>query len=69
MISDGISDDIPPQMSRHKLERCSPHKAACHPTMCDVINDVIQLNVALQKQLDDCIQTFHLGIYGRKISF
>ena len=23
-----------------KLERCKSHKAACHPTKCDVINDV-----------------------------
>ena len=23
-----------------KLERCKPHKAACHPTQCDAINDV-----------------------------
>ena len=23
-----------------KLERCKPHNAACHPTRCDVINDV-----------------------------
>ena len=23
-----------------KLERCKPHKAARHPTKCDVINDV-----------------------------
>ena len=25
---------------RLKLERCKPHNAACHPTKCDVINDV-----------------------------
>ena len=23
-----------------KLERCKPHKAALHPTKCDIINDV-----------------------------
>ena len=55
MISDRISDDIPPQMKffeygyHHsnaltqfplKLRRCEPHKAACHPRICDVINDV-----------------------------
>ena len=56
MISERISDDIPPQMkmlnmdipilmhllllSHLKLERCKPHKAARHPTKCDVINDV-----------------------------
>ena len=50
-------------LSRLKLERCKPHKAARHPTKCDVINDVklfptvsqiidvIQSNVALQKQV------------------
>ena len=26
--------------SRLKLERCKPHKGVCHPTKCDVINDV-----------------------------
>ena len=25
---------------RHKLERCKPNNAACHPTKCDVINDI-----------------------------
>ena len=46
-----------------KLERCKPHKGVRHPTKCDVINDVklfltlsqifdvIQSNVALQKQV------------------
>ena len=55
--------------SRLKLERCKPQKAARHPMLCDVINDVktisdsisqdilsqifdvIQSNVALQKQV------------------
>ena len=23
-----------------KLERCKPHKAACHPTKCDEFNDI-----------------------------
>ena len=54
MISDLISDDIPPQMknlisyphsnallqSCLKLKCCKPHKAVCHPKICDVINDV-----------------------------
>ena len=54
MISERISDDIPPQMkilnmvipiliqfcNLFKLERCKPYKAARHPRMCDVINDV-----------------------------
>ena len=54
MISDCISDDIPPQIKnfeyvyphsnvflqfRLKLERCKPHKAARHPTMRDVNYD------------------------------
>ena len=54
MISERISDDIPPQMKNFeygyphskallqfelKLERSKPHKAARHPTKCDVIND------------------------------
>ena len=77
-----ISDDISPNeifeyghphsnallQFRLKLERCKPHKAACHPTIYDVINDsnffrqytcyilsqiydVIQSDVALQKQM------------------
>ena len=50
MISERISDDIPPQMkilnsnallqSRLKLKHCQPHKAASRPTKLDVINDV-----------------------------
>ena len=81
MISDRISDNIPPQMTilnmvipilMHfcifclKLEYCKPHNAAPHPKKCDIINDiilfptvyrtaiifdVIQSDVALQKQV------------------
>ena len=50
MISERITDYIPPQIeilnmdallqSRLKLEHCKLHKAARHPTKCDVINDV-----------------------------
>ena len=55
MISDRISDDIPPQMffsisgdpysnafrpSRLKFERCMPRIAARHRTKRNVINDV-----------------------------
>ena len=55
MISERISDDIPPQIEilnngypnsnalllfLFELKRCKPHKAAGHPTICDVINDV-----------------------------
>ena len=50
MISERISNDIPPQMkilnsnallqSRLKLDHCKPHKAARHQMKCDVINDV-----------------------------
>ena len=54
MILECISDDIPPQNANFeygyphsnallqfplKLERCKLHKAACHPTKCDIIND------------------------------
>ena len=52
--------------SRLKLECCKPNKATRHPTKCDVINDVklfptdilsqifdvVQSNVAIQKQVD-----------------
>ena len=55
MISECISDDIPPQYEKFeygyphsntllqlklKLECCKSHKAARHPAKCDVINDV-----------------------------
>ena len=50
MISERISDDIPPQINflnmvipiliRLKLESCKPQNAARHLTKCDVINDV-----------------------------
>ena len=55
MISEQISDDIPPKNEnfeygypnssallqfRHKLERCKPHKAARHQTKCDITADV-----------------------------
>ena len=55
MISERISDNIPPQMKifiygyRHsnallqfhlKLEHCKAHNTARHPTRCDIINDV-----------------------------
>ena len=55
MISERISDDIPPPNENFeygyphsiallqfecKLERCKPHKAARHPTKCDLIIDV-----------------------------
>ena len=53
MISEGVSDDIPPKndnfeyghshsneplQSHLKLKLCKAHKAACHQTKCDVIN-------------------------------
>ena len=52
MISDRISGDIPPKMKPHSnalLQFClklnvasqlKPHKAAYHPTKCEVIDDV-----------------------------
>ena len=84
MISEPLSDYIPPQMNILKtfiptsnallqflsqFEHYKPHKAACHLTKCDVFNgrqtisnsisqdilskisDVIQSDVALQKQV------------------
>ena len=44
MISECISHDIPPQMKIFKkvipiLMHSKPHKAACYPTKCDVINE------------------------------
>ena len=55
MISEQISNNIPPHMKILKygyphsnaslqfgleFERYKPQKAACHPTKCDVINEV-----------------------------
>ena len=51
MFSECITNNIPPQMKNlnmvipilmHfclKLEHCKPHKAASHPTKCDIINE------------------------------
>ena len=36
---------------RLKLEHCKPHKAKRHPTKCDVIYNVIQSEIALQKHV------------------
>ena len=65
-----ISDDISPQLNILNMVFycsfvCQPHKAACHPTKCEVIHDIklfppgytftnfdiIQSDVALQKQV------------------
>ena len=27
-------------LGKHKFEHCRPYKAACHPTRCDIINDI-----------------------------
>ena len=53
MISERISEDMPPQMKIlsmvipilmhfciHKLERCKLHNDARHAMKCDIINDV-----------------------------
>ena len=50
MISEHMSDDIPLKYGNPhshailqfclKLERFKPHNATCHPTKCDVINDI-----------------------------
>ena len=57
MISEGISNHIPPQMQNFvydypnsnallqfclALDLCKPHKAELHPAKCDLINDVTQ---------------------------
>ena len=69
MISERISDDIPPQMkifeygyphsnailqSLFKLEHCKLYKAAHHPGICDIINDI------------KLFQTVYRRKYGRK---
>ena len=68
MISDNISDNIPPQMNilnivnpilqfALKLERCKPHTVACHPTKCDVINDVKLFPTDILSQIFYVIQS------------
>ena len=57
MFSDHISNSISLELKKNeygyphsgalwqfclKLEHCKPHKAMCHPTKCDIINDVKQ---------------------------
>ena len=69
MISECISDDMPPQIKNFEngyphsnaflqfcleLECCKPHKASHHPTKFDVSNDVKQF------------QTVYCRIYCRK---
>ena len=69
MISESISNDIPPQMKILnpnallqfclKFERCKPQKAACHPTICDIINvsqifNIIQPDVKFNRCESDC---------------
>ena len=64
MFSERISDDILPPNENFeygyphsnallqfclKLERCKPQKAACHSTICDVINDVKQFPTVYRK--------------------
>ena len=85
MISEHISDDIPPQMKNLiwlspfecpsavlKFERWKPQKAARHPTICDVINDVKQLptvccRIYSHKYLSLSNQTSHYKIKGIRI--
>ena len=48
MISDHLSNDIPPQMENLKMDipilmhfcSCKPYKASRHPMKCGVINDI-----------------------------
>ena len=62
MISDRISDDVPPQMKILNMvipnlmhfcsfERCKPHNAARHPMKCDVINDVKVLPTVYDRRI------------------
>ena len=39
--------------SRLKLEHCKPHKAAHHPTKCDIINDV-KLFLTVYRRIHCC---------------
>ena len=65
MISERISDDIPPVMKILNMvipilmqfcsfKRCKPHNAAHHLMKCDIINDV------------KLLPTVYLSIYCRK---
>ena len=67
MISERISDDIPPHSNallqfRLELKHCKPHKVARHPMKCDVINDVklfptVSISLDILSQLFDVIQS------------
>ena len=74
MISERISDDIPPEIKilnkvipilmhfckfRPKLDRYKPQKAACHPTICDVINDVKLFPTVYHRTQDILSQIFY----------
>ena len=48
--------------SRLKLEHCKLHKAASHPTKCDVINDVKVFTTVYQ----DILSQHYIRIYCRK---
>ena len=65
MISERISDDIPPQMKILNMiipifmhfcsfERCKSHKAVRHPTKCDVI---IEVKLFRKEQICDVTQS------------
>ena len=64
MISERISDDIPPQMKILNMvipilmHFCSGAlQAACNPMICDVINDVKLFPYDILSQIFDVIQS------------
>ena len=40
-----------------ELECCKPHTPACHPTKCDIINDIKLFPVDILAQIFDAIQS------------
>ena len=71
MISERISDDIPPQVEilnlvisinaplqfHLKFEGCKPHKAAHSQKKCDLINEVKLFLTVYRRQIFDIIQS------------
>ena len=37
--------------SRHKSEHCKLHKGVCHPTKCDLINDVKTISDSISQDI------------------
>ena len=70
MFSDHISNSISLELKKNeygyphsgalwqfclKLEHCKPHKAMCHPTKCDIINQTISDSISCDSISQDIL--------------